>query len=365
MRFEKAAHEAAGAPFNLGSPKQLGEVLFDRLGLPSRKKTKTGRSTDSAVLENLAPMHPLPGIVLDWRRVQKLRSTYAETLPRLVNEKTGRIHTSFLQAVAATGRLASAEPNLQNIPIRSTDGRRIRAAFVAPEGRVLLSADYSQIELRILAHLSEDPGLLKAFREDADVHARTAAEVYGIAEADVTREQRSHAKAINFGIVYGMGATRLAGDLGIKRVEAKAIIERYFARYSGIKGYLDGVVEEAREKGEVRTLLGRRRLLPDIKSGEPRLRSMAERTAINTPVQGSAADVIKLAMLRAHEALESSTLRTRMVLQVHDELLFEVPREELEAVEKLVRESMEGAYSLRVPLRIDIHFGRDWSEAHG
>ena len=362
---EREAHEAAGLAFNPGSPKQLAEVLFDRLGLPVRRKTKTGRSTDSDVLASLESHHPLPGIVLAWRRVQKLRSTYAETLPRLVNERTGRIHSSFHQAATATGRLSSSDPNLQNIPVRTEEGRAIRAAFVAPEGRLFLSADYSQIELRVLAHLSRDPALVRAFAEGADIHTRTAAEIYDVLPMAVTREQRTHAKAINFGIVYGMGANRLAGDLGITRKEAKAIIARYFERYAGIKRYLDETLEGARATGEVRTLLGRRRPLPDIRSKSPRMRSIAERMAINTPVQGSAADLIKLAMLRAQASLDERGLATKLVLQVHDELVFEVPEAELAPVTTLVREAMEGAHALRVPLRIDIHTGRNWSEAHG
>lgn len=365
VRLEREAHDLAGFPFNLGSPKQLAEVLFDRLKLPCKRHTKTGRSTDSAVLEGLAESHALPAKVLEWRTVQKLRSTYSDALSRLVHPRTGRIHCSLNQAVAATGRLSSSDPNLQNIPIRTEEGREIRKAFVAGPGHVLVSADYSQIELRVLAHLSEDDALLAAFRDDADVHTRTAAEIYGTAPAEVTREQRARAKAINFGLVYGMGASRLARDVGIERKEAQATIERYFARYAGVKRYLELTLDVARSEGEVRTLLGRRRLLPDIQSPNPQTRAFAERTAINTPVQGSAADIIKLAMLRVQAKLDESRLASRMIMQIHDELLFEVPTDELERLTALVREGMEGAYGLRVPLRVDIHSGSDWSAAHG
>ena len=363
--LEREAHAAAGGPFNLGSPKQLAEVLFDRLNLTSRRRTKTGRSTNSDVLEALADEHPLPKLVLDWRQMQKLRSTYTEALRHLVHPRTGRIHSSFHQAVAATGRLSSSDPNLQNIPVRSEEGREIRGAFVAAPGHVLLSADYSQIELRVLAHLSGDEALSRAFRDGADVHTRTAAEIHGIPEAEVTRAQRSAAKAINFGIVYGMGANRLARDIGVTRSEAQDVIARYFERYAGVKRYLDETVARARREGEVRTILDRRRPLPEINSGAPQQRAFAERTAVNTPVQGSAADVIKLAMLRVARALPEAGLRTRMALQVHDELLFEVPEDELGRVEAVVRDAMENACPLRVPLRIDIHSGADWSEAHG
>ncbi len=363
--LETKAHEAAGVRFNPGSPKQLAGILFDRLGLTPVRRTKSGPSTDSTVLESLKDAHPLPGVVLEWRQLQKLRSTYADTLPAMVNPRTGRLHTSFHQAVAATGRLSSSRPNMQNIPIRSEAGREIRRAFAAPSGHLLLSADYSQIELRVLAHLSEDPSFIHAFEEDQDIHSRTAAEVYGVPLDQVSREQRDNAKAVNFGIVYGMGAQKLARQLSIPRAAARDIIARYFARYSSIKGYFESTVAAARETGEVRTLLGRRRKLPGIDSKNGGARATAERMAINTPVQGSAADIIKLAMLRVHRALSDSACRTRMLLQVHDELLFEVPEEEIEEVTALVREAMEGAYPLRVPLKTEVHSGRDWSEAHG
>jgi DNA polymerase-1 len=364
LTLERQAHELAGAPFNLGSPRQLAEVLFDRLALASKRRTKTGRSTDSAVLEALADDHALPGVILAWRTVQKLRGTYADALRQLIHPRTGRIHTCLNQAVAATGRLSSADPNLQNIPVRTEEGREIRAAFVAPPGFRFLSADYSQIELRVLAHLSGDEALGQAFRDGADVHTRTAAELYGVPESAVTRDQRRSAKAINFGIVYGMGATRLARDIAVSRTAAQEVIGRYFRRYAGVKRYLDETVEQARATGQVRTLLGRRRLLPELASSEAQVRAFGERTAINTPVQGSAADLIKLAMLRVESALDAAGLRSVMVLQVHDELLFEVPEDELEPVAALVREAMEGVHPLRVPLRIDIHTGPDWSAAH-
>lgn len=364
IALEREAHTLAGVAFNLGSPKQLAEVLFDRLQLTPKRRTKTGRSTDSAVLEALAEEHELPRVICDWRQVQKLRGTYADALRQLVHPATGRIHTTFQQAVAATGRLSSADPNLQNIPVRTEEGREIRGAFVAPPGFLLMSADYSQIELRVLAHLSGDEALTRAFQDGADVHTRTAAEIFGVPEDAVTRDQRRQAKAINFGIVYGMGANRLSRDIAVPRTEAQDIIARYFRRYAGVKRYLDGTVETARRTGEVRTMLGRRRRLPELAAAEPQVRAFGERTAVNTPVQGSAADIIKMAMLRVQDALEAEGLRSTMVLQVHDELLLEVAEEERARVEVLVRDAMEHVHPLRVPLRIDIHTGPDWSAAH-
>ncbi len=363
-QLEHEVWQAAGSRFNPGSPKQLQTVLFETLGLRPKRRIKTGFSTDSAVLEQLVDDHPVVPLLLAWRAMAKLKSTYADALPALIHPDTGRIHTSFNLAVAATGRLSSSDPNLQNIPVRTAEGRQIRTAFVAPPGHVLLSADYSQIELRVLAHLSEDPGLLGAFAQGTDIHAQTAAEVFGVAPEAVTKEQRAAAKTINFGMVYGMGPQRLARTLDIPRAEAQGIIDRYFERYPGIHAYFDDTLERARRTGEVRTVLGRRRLVPDLQSGSPVARAAAERTAINTPVQGSAADIMKLAMLNLDRALTESALPARMLLQVHDELVLEVAEDALPAVQALVRRELEGAFPLRVPLKTDIHHGANWSEAH-
>lgn len=363
-RLEKEIYEAAGEEFNLASPKQLQVILFDKLGLPRGKKTATGSSTDSSVLEALAEQYPLPAKILEYRGFTKLQSTYVDALPKLVQAKTGRVHTSFNQTVTATGRLSSSNPNLQNIPIRSEEGRRIREAFLPEPGQILLSADYSQIELRLLAHLSEDPVLMESFQQNQDVHARTASELFAVPIPDVSADQRRQAKTINFGIIYGMGALRLARSLGIPTKTAQTYITQYFARYGRIKSYMDGIVTEGRERGYVTTLLGRRRYVPELRSFNQQLASAAERAAINTPIQGTAADLIKMAMVAIDRRLTQEQLQTRMLLQVHDELLFEVPEPELERVKSLVREVMEGVMSLRVPLRVDIGTGRNWAEAH-
>ena len=354
----------AGEPFQVNSPKQLGQILFEKLKLPVVKKTKTGYSTDESVLEQLAAHHDLPAAVLAWRRLAKLKSTYVDALPPLVDAKSGRIHPTFHQAGAATGRLSSSSPNVQNIPIRTPEGVRIREAFVPSEGRLLLSADYSQVELRIVAHYSGDASLIDAFERGEDVHRRTAAEVHGIAPEDVSADQRAHAKAINFGIIYGSSAFGIANQLGIAQAEAQGTIERYFARYQGVRRFLDETIEHARAQGFVRTLLGRRRYLPDLASRNRPLRQAAERMAVNTVIQGTAADLIKKAMVEVAEALTTAGLAARMILQVHDELVFEAPARELEALTRLVRERMEGAYALRVPLRVDVGSGRNWREAH-
>jgi DNA polymerase-1 len=363
--LEGEIHELAGGEFNIQSPQQLREILFERLGLSSRgvRRGKTGLSTDVDVLTRLSREHPLPGRILEYRALAKLKSTYVDALPGLVNPATGRIHTSFRQHVAATGRLSSSDPNLQNIPARGDEGRRIRAAFRAPEGSVLLSADYSQIELRILAHLSEDPTLIDAFEHDEDVHTRTASEVFG-GLVGMTDDARRVAKVINFGILYGMGPTRLARELEVPHDEAARYIRRYFERYAGVRAYLDRVVAEARTRGYVSTLLNRRRYLPELGAREGAARQFAERTAVNTPIQGSAADLIKMAMLRVESRLRRDAIESPMVLQVHDELVFEVPRERLEAVSRVVREEMEGVMTLRVPLRVDVRSGATWAEAH-
>jgi len=358
-------YDLAGGEVNVNSPQQLRTVLFDRLRLSTRgvRRGKTGLSTDVDVLRRLARDHPLPGKILEYRALSKLTSTYVDTLPSLVNPATGRIHTSFHQTVTATGRLSSSDPNLQNIPVRGEEGRRIRAAFKAAPGRLLLAADYSQIELRILAHLSGDPALIDAFRRGEDIHTRTAAEVFG-SLAGVTADMRRVAKVINFGIIYGMGPMRLARELEIAQDEAARYIERYFARYSGVQSYIDRTVAEARERGYVLTLLGRRRYLPELNARESRVRQFAERTAVNTPIQGSAADLIKLAMLRVDGRLRADGLDACMVLQVHDELVLEAARGDAERVGDAVREEMEGVAGLAIPLTVDVGIGEHWAEAH-
>jgi DNA polymerase-1 len=361
-------YKLAGEEFNINSPSQLGPILFEKLRIHRElgvrpKKTKTGYSTDHNMLESLSA-HPLPRKILSYRTLAKLKGTYLDALPRLVHPKTGRIHTSFNQTVTATGRLSSSDPNLQNIPIRSEEGRKIRAAFVPAPGCLLLSADYSQIELRILAHISGDEGLRETFRAGEDVHRRTALTVFGVGPDELTPAMRNRAKAINFGIIYGMGPVRLARETGLSRVEAEHFIEQYFEKYPGVKTYLDGQIEWARERGYVSTILGRRRLIPEIWSHHRGVQSNAERLAINTPIQGTAADLIKVAMVRIDRRLRHQDMKTRMILQVHDELLFEVPDGERETVAELVREEMEGALDLEVPLKADMGWGTNWLEAH-
>jgi DNA polymerase-1 len=356
-------YELAGGEFNVGSPIQLRDVLFDRLKLSTKgvRKTKTGLSTDVDVLTKLAAEHPLPAKILEHRQLSKLKSTYVDALPALVDPATGRIHTSFNQTVAATGRLSSSDPNLQNIPIRSEEGRRIRAAFVAGPGHRIMSADYSQIELRVLAHLGDDPALIDAFTRGDDIHARTATDVFGDLPP---AEGRRLAKVINYGIVYGMGPARAARELGVSMKEAEAYIRGYFERYAGVRAYLDATVREARERGYVTTVLGRRRYLPELNARDPGVRQFAERAATNTPIQGSAADLIKLAMLELRRRLQESGSGAHMLLQVHDELVLEVPAGEVEAVRTVVRQAMEGVWKLKVPLRVDVHDGANWAEAH-
>ncbi|MBU8869235.1 MAG: DNA polymerase I [Gemmatimonadales bacterium] len=364
--LEHRIHELAGEPFNVQSPKQLGVILFDKLGLKPIKKTATGWSTDVSVLTVLAEEHELPALVLEYRQVAKLQNTYVVTLPKLANPVTGLIHTSYNQAVAATGRLSSSDPNLQNIPIRTELGRLIRQAFVPrEEGNVFLSADYSQVELRLLAHLADDPGLLAAFQEGADVHRRTAALIAGVAEETVTSDMRSRAKAINFGVIYGMGARALARQIGVTVKEAASFIDTYFETYPGVRQFIERTKDQARRDGWVETLLGRRRLLPDIASGNPRIRSFQERVAVNTPIQGTAADMIKLAMLAVDRRLAAEGGEIRMLLQVHDELVFEVPRGVVGEVGEWVRREMEGAMELKIPLVVEIHAGDNWAQAHG
>ena len=361
--LEADIFERAGHPFLIGSPQQLAAVLYDEMELESSRRTKTGRSTDAAALEALRQEHPIVAAVLEWRQLTKLKNTYVDQLPELVDPLDGRVHTSFNQAVAATGRLSSSDPNLQNIPVRTEAGRRIRAAFLpADPGWHLCSADYSQIELRVLAHLSEDPHLLAAFARGADVHAETAATVFGVAPESVSPDQRRMAKVVNFGILYGLSTYGLSRDLGIPTAAAEAFIQRYFETFSRVRGYLAGIKQEAHEQGYVTTLLGRRRTLPDLRAGSRPLREASERMAVNMPIQGSAADIMKLGMLRAQAALEGSGLRARLLLQVHDELVFEAPVAELGAVARLAREAMGGALELRVPLVVDCKSGLNWAD---
>ena len=362
-QLEKQAMEQAGEEFNLKSPKQLGIILFERLQLPVIKKTKTGYSTDAKVLEALEGKHPLIATILEHRKLAKLQSTYLDGLKPLVNAKTGRIHTHFQQTVTVTGRLSSTDPNLQNIPTRTEEGKQIRRIFVPGAGYdYLMSCDYSQVELRILACIAQDELLLDAFRHGQDIHARTAAEVFGVPLAEVTHEMRSRAKAVNFGIVYGISDFGLAKQLDVGRKEAAGYIESYFARYTGVKKYMEDIVAKAREQGYVSTLMGRRRYLPDIRHSNFNLRSFAERTAINTPIQGTAADIMKKAMIDVERALKQAGCKSRILLQVHDELVLEVTEDERERVAELVRATMQAAASLEIPLLADVNFGKNWAE---
>jgi DNA polymerase-1 len=354
-------HGLAGEEFTIASPKQLGHILFEKLKLPAIRRTKTGYSTDADVLTELAVGHPLPAKVLEHRTLSKLKGTYADTLPGLVHPDTGRIHTTFNQLVAATGRLSSQDPNLMNIPTRTELGRRIRAAFIPQPGWRFVAADYSQIELRILAHLSEEPAIIESFRRGEDIHTRTACEVFKVAPAAVTPLQRTIAKSANFAILYGVSAFGLAQATGIDQKEAGRYINDYFAMHPRVRAYIDRTLAEGRERGYVSTLRGRRRYLPDLKSTNPVARNAAERMAMNAPVQGSASDMIKIAMVRVHEALARRGLAARMLLQVHDELLFEAPPAEVGAVEELAREIMAAALPLNVPVVVDVKSGDDWS----
>lgn len=367
IKMDKISEEIfdlAGESFNINSPQQLGKILFERLKLPGGKRTKTGYSTDVEVLNELSKDFPLPAKVLEYRSLSKLKSTYVDALPQLVNPKTGRIHTSFNQTVTATGRLSSSDPNLQNIPIRSPEGRRIREAFMPEEGSRILSADYSQVELRILAHLSRDPFLVDTFQKDQDVHAATAGEIFHVSPDRVNPEMRRLAKVINFGIIYGMSAFGLAKELGIQPAVAQAYIANYFQKYHGVRDYIDSSLETAREKGYVTTLMNRRRYLPDIKSPNRSVRQFAERIGINAPIQGTAADLIKVAMIRIHRRLIREKRETKLILQIHDELVFEVPEGELEGVRAMVKEEMEGVTKLVIPLKVEVGTGKNWAEAH-
>ncbi|MEO7494216.1 MAG: DNA polymerase I [Massilia sp.] len=365
MELEQKAYELAGGPFNLGSPKQIGEIFFGKLQLPVIKKTPGGApSTDEEVLQKLAEDYPLPKILLEYRGMSKLKSTYTDKLPKMVNRDTGRVHTNYAQAVAVTGRLSSNEPNLQNIPIRTKEGRRIREAFIAPPGSVIVSADYSQIELRIMAHISEDEAMLRAFAQGEDIHRATASEIFGVPPEQVESEQRRYAKVINFGLIYGMSAFGLAANLGIERAAAQSYIEKYFMRFSGVRQYMEDTRLQAKARGYVETVFGRRLWLPEINSPNGPRRQGAERAAINAPMQGTAADLIKLAMIAVQGWLEDANMATRMIMQVHDELVLEVPEGELELVKIKLPELMAGVAELKVPLLAEVGVGSNWDEAH-
>jgi len=361
---EEKIYKLAGEEFNINSPKQLQTILFDKLGLPKGRKTKGGYSTDVEVLKYLAQSYELPAEILSYRSFAKLRSTYVEALPALVNRETGRVHTSYNQTVTATGRLSSSNPNLQNIPIRTMEGKRIRQAFIVPEGHAIISADYSQIELRVLAHLSEDEELLRAFESGEDIHTRTASNIFGVFPDMVNQEMRRLAKVINFGIIYGMSPFGLSKELGITQKLAKTYIDEYFHRFHGVKRFIEALLDEARRKGFVTTLLGRRRYIPEINSRNVTVRQFAERMAMNAPIQGTAADIIKVAMLDIARSLKEKDLLSSMIMQVHDELVFEVPEGERHDVIDLVRNKMEGVVALKVPLIVEIYAGKNWDEAH-
>lgn len=366
LELEAEIYEKAGEEFNINSPSQLGVILFDKLGLPAGKKTKTGKySTNEAVLTKLAVKYEIPDLILGYRSLSKLRSTYVEALPTMADPDSGRVHTDYNQSVAATGRLASSNPNLQNIPIRTAKGREIRKAFITDDGFTMMSADYSQVELRVIAHIADDENMKQAFRNGEDIHARTAKEIFHLDSLDeVTPDHRRKAKEVNFGIPYGLSAFGLAQNLGIENGEAKEMIDEYFSRFPGIGGYIAEVKEFAREHGYVQTLLGRRRYIPDINSGNWNQRGFAERVAINMPIQGTAADIIKLAMIRIHNWMESESLKSRMLLQVHDELIFEIHNDEMERVPRRILEMMEQAYPLDVPLKVESGTGSNWLESH-
>jgi DNA polymerase-1 len=365
LQLETEAYEIAGQPFNLSSPKQLGEIFFDKLGLPVIKKTATGaRSTDEEVLERLAEDYPLPARILEHRSLSKLKGTYTDKLAQMALPRTARVHTHYAQAVAVTGRLSSNDPNLQNIPIRTAEGRKVREAFVAPAGSLIASADYSQIELRIMAHLSGDEALLRAFHQGLDVHKATAAEVFGLTPDQVSSEQRRYAKTINFGLIYGMSAFGLAKALGIDNGAAKNYIERYFQRFAGVKRYMDETREQAKSQGYVETVFGRRLYLPEINSPNGPRRAGAERAAINAPMQGTAADLIKLSMIAVQEGIDRAQRKTKVIMQVHDELVFEVPEDEVEWLKVVVPKWMADVAELKVPLLAEVGVGLNWDQAH-
>jgi DNA polymerase-1 len=364
--LENEIYEKAGEEFNINSPQQLGVILFEKLDLPAGKKTKTGQySTAESVLSNLAPKYEMPSLILDYRQLTKLKSTYVDALPALINPDTGRVHTEFNQTVAATGRLASSNPNLQNIPIRTERGREIRKAFIAEDGFKLMSADYSQVELRVIAHIAKDEAMIEAFLNDEDIHSRTAKEIFDLNSIDdASPDHRRKAKEVNFGIPYGVSAYGLASRLGIENSEGKDMIDQYFERFPNILNYINDTKAFAREHGYVKTLMGRRRYIPDIKSGNWNVRGFAERTAINMPIQGTAADIIKLAMINIHHWLKENKKQSRMLLQVHDELIFEIHESELDEVPDKIIGMMESAFELDVPLKVEAGIGENWLEAH-
>jgi DNA polymerase-1 len=362
LRLEREIYGSVGHQFNINSPQQLGKVLFEELKLPQSRRTKTGYSTEASVMEALRGVHPIIEFILQYRQLSKLKSTYVDALPALINRKTGRVHTTFNQTGTATGRLSSSDPNLQNIPIRTELGNKIRKAIIASPGAYLLSADYSQIDLRVLAHLSQDPGLIAAFAQDEDIHATTASKLFGVPSDEVTPEMRRNAKTVNFGVIYGMSDYGLEQATNLSREEAAQFIALYFEKYPRVKEYLEATKEQARQLGYVQTVLGRRRFLPEINSANRMVREAAERMAINAPVQGSSADIIKIAMINLHREIEKRKLKSKMLLQIHDELLFEVPEGEVEEMKSLVSELMPRAVELRVPVKIDIKLGRNWAE---
>ena len=369
IQLTEDIHSQAGESFNINSPKQMGPILFEKVkvqegsGIKKLKKTKTGYATDHATLEKFSD-HPLVALILEYRNLSKLMSTYIEALPKLIAQRTGRIHTSFNQTIASTGRLSSSDPNLQNIPIRSEYGKEIREAFIAPKGSCLISADYSQVELRMLAHLADDETLIKTFEQNLDVHTQTAATIFNKDPKDVDANLRSRAKAINFGVLYGMGPQRLSKETGVSLAEAKDFIASYFNSFSKIKDYLNAQIEFAKTHGYIETILGRQRPLPDIYSKNPMIKANAERIATNTPIQGSAADLIKKAMLEIDAELDKQKLKSKLVLQVHDELVLEAVNDEIDQVKKLTRQCMENALNLKVPLKVDLGLGQNWSEAY-
>jgi DNA polymerase-1 len=360
----KKIHDMAGGPFNINSPQQLSRVLFDTLKLTPVKKTKTGYSTDTEVLQTLSTEHPLPKEILEYRTLTKLKGTYIDVLPTLINPLTGRIHASFNQMVVATGRLSSSDPNLQNIPIRGEEGMKIREAFVPEKGHILISSDYSQIELRVLAHISRDQVLIDTFLRDDDIHTRVAQEVFGTQDGGVSHEMRRTAKVINFGIIYGMSSFGLAKELGISQREAQNYIDDYFEKYQGVKAYIKNIQEEAREKGFVQTLFGRIRYIPEIRNNDNNIRQLGERAAMNTPIQGTAADIIKMAMVNIHRIIREKGFSSSLIMQIHDELVFEVPLEEADVMETLIKTEMEHVVSLSVPLKVSLGKGYSWAEAH-
>jgi len=360
-------YRLAGGEFNIGSPKQLATVLFETLGLKPLRKTKTGYSTDEDTLTQLASQHELPAQILNYRTLTKLKSTYVDALPQLVNPETKRLHTSLNQTVAATGRLSSTDPNLQNIPVKGDYGLRIREAFIAPPGHQLLCADYSQVEPRILAHLSQDPRLLQVFEQGEDIHMATAMEIFNLPAGEVTREMRRAAKSVVFGIVYGISPFGLASNIGVPQADAKKYIETFFEKFSAVRALMDRNIDDGKTKGYTTTVLGRRRQIPELQSGDPSQRGVGERMAVNSPIQGSAADLIKVAMIKVHQRLQNELPRCKMILQVHDELIFEVPDQELEWAKQLVKAEMEAtgaALGLSVPLKVDLGVGCNWRVAH-